>query len=213
MRQQQQTNKTSMNERWCAGFNIWCTSDGLFFAMPSQKDVPLVGFMYLVFTRMPGESYHKRLRSLLLCLCDVFRVVITSLVCWFELKGPNLSEAASCVRSWSMPVRSWYMPDRLVLSVQRRHRKHTDKLIHGTAVIIVCNWLLCKKLVHDRQVGTFSTEKAQDPQTNWTKAQLQLIMSAAGSCVRSQYMPDKLVLSMQRRHGTPKQSEPSHSCN
>ena len=31
--------------------------------------------MYLVFTRMPGESYRKRLRSLLLCLCDVFRAL------------------------------------------------------------------------------------------------------------------------------------------
>ena len=29
-------------------------------------------FMYLVFTRMPGENYRRRLRSLLLCLCDVF---------------------------------------------------------------------------------------------------------------------------------------------
>ena len=36
-------------------------------------------FMYLVFTRIPGESYRKRLRSLL--LCDVFRALINSLVC------------------------------------------------------------------------------------------------------------------------------------
>ena len=35
------------------------------------EDVPLVEFMYLVFTRMPGESYSRRLRSLLLCMCDV----------------------------------------------------------------------------------------------------------------------------------------------
>ena len=39
--------------------------------------------MYLVFTRMPGESYRMRLRSLLFCLCDVFRALINSLVCWF----------------------------------------------------------------------------------------------------------------------------------
>ena len=31
-----------------------------------------VEFLYLVFTRMPAESYRRRLRSLLLCLCDVF---------------------------------------------------------------------------------------------------------------------------------------------
>ena len=32
------------------------------------EDVPLGEFMYLVFTRMPGESYRRRLRSLLVCL-------------------------------------------------------------------------------------------------------------------------------------------------
>ena len=45
------------------------------------SDVPLVEFLYLVFTRMPGESYRRRLRSLLFCLCYVFRALITSPVC------------------------------------------------------------------------------------------------------------------------------------
>ena len=40
-------------------------------------------FMYLAFTRMPGESYRRRLGSLLLYLCYVFRALINSLVCWF----------------------------------------------------------------------------------------------------------------------------------
>ena len=35
-------------------------------------DVPLVEFMYLVFTRMPGESYSRWLRSLLLCCVTSF---------------------------------------------------------------------------------------------------------------------------------------------
>ena len=44
--------------------------------------VPLVEFMDLVFTRVPGESYRRRLGSLLLlCLCDVFRALIHSFVC------------------------------------------------------------------------------------------------------------------------------------
>ena len=44
--------------------------------------VPLVEFMWLVFTHMPGESYRRRLRSLLLCSRDVFlRVLINSIVC------------------------------------------------------------------------------------------------------------------------------------
>ena len=53
-----------------------------------QKDVPLVRSMYLVFTRMPGESYRRRLQSLSSCLCVTsfqWRLpplsVITSLVC------------------------------------------------------------------------------------------------------------------------------------
>ena len=37
--------------------------------------------MYLVFTRKPGESYRRRLRSLLLYLSYVFRTLINSLVC------------------------------------------------------------------------------------------------------------------------------------
>ena len=45
------------------------------------EDVPLVEFMYLVFTRMPGESYRRRLRSSLLYLCYVFLALINSLVC------------------------------------------------------------------------------------------------------------------------------------
>ena len=47
------------------------------------EGVSLVEFMYLhvVFTRMPGESYCGRLRSLLLYVCYVFRTLINSLVC------------------------------------------------------------------------------------------------------------------------------------
>ena len=47
----------------------------------SPEDVPLVEFTYLVSTCMPGDSYRRRLISLLLYLCDVFRVLINSLVC------------------------------------------------------------------------------------------------------------------------------------
>ena len=47
----------------------------------NNEDVPLVEFVNLVFTRMPGEGYRRRLRSLLLYLCYVFRAVIISFVC------------------------------------------------------------------------------------------------------------------------------------
>ena len=59
---------------------------------PQLLDVPLVEFMYPVFTCMPGESYRRWLRSLLLCLCDVFQVLPSVLIldCWsqvFKKKG------------------------------------------------------------------------------------------------------------------------------
>ena len=41
----------------------------------------LVEFMYLVFTRMPGESYRRRFRCLLLCLREVFGALFNSFVC------------------------------------------------------------------------------------------------------------------------------------
>ena len=53
------------------------------FAFPFSSKVvvvPLVEFVHLVFTRMPGESYRRRLR---LYLCCIFRELINSLVCWF----------------------------------------------------------------------------------------------------------------------------------
>ena len=37
--------------------------------------------MYLAFTHMPGESYRRRFRSLLLYLCYVYRELVNSLVC------------------------------------------------------------------------------------------------------------------------------------
>ena len=58
------------------------------------EDVPLVEFIYLVFTRMPGESYRKQLLSLLFCLCDIFQALINSLVCsswWFHIPGDQHS--------------------------------------------------------------------------------------------------------------------------
>ena len=43
-------------------------------------DVPLVEFMYRIFTCIPGENYHRLLGSLLLYLCYIFRALINSLV-------------------------------------------------------------------------------------------------------------------------------------
>ena len=47
--------------------------------------------MYLAFTRVPGESYRRRFRSLLLRLCDVFLALINSPVCWLITLNFSLS--------------------------------------------------------------------------------------------------------------------------
>ena len=47
-------------------------------ALGDIQDVPLVESMCLEFTHVPSASYHRQLRSLL--LCDVFRALINSLV-------------------------------------------------------------------------------------------------------------------------------------
>ena len=49
-----------------------------------KKQQPLVEFTYRIFTCMPGESYSRWLRSLLLCLCDAFQLLINSFVCCFH---------------------------------------------------------------------------------------------------------------------------------
>ena len=60
--------------------------------LTSIEDVPLVEFMYLVFTRMPGENYRRQLRSLLMYLCYVFRALINSLCVVFYLDKGDYSE-------------------------------------------------------------------------------------------------------------------------
>ena len=50
--------------------------------------------MYLVvFTRTAGKSYRRRLGSLLLCLCDVFRALINSLGVWKQTNSPDHVES------------------------------------------------------------------------------------------------------------------------
>ena len=42
------------------------------FSELKLEDVLLVEFMHFVFARMPGESYCRHFRSLLLCSCVIF---------------------------------------------------------------------------------------------------------------------------------------------
>ena len=60
-----------------------------------RLSVPLVGFMYLAFTRLPGESYRRRLRSLL-CLCDWLMIAYIAL---FSALLSRLT-ALACDSTW-----------------------------------------------------------------------------------------------------------------
>ena len=62
---------------------VVCKLHQKYILKKSAKDVHLEEFIYLVFICMPGENYRMWLRSLLLCLCDVFWWPVNSLACWF----------------------------------------------------------------------------------------------------------------------------------
>ena len=84
--------------------------------------VPLVQFMYLVFTRMPGELP----LSLLLCLRDVFRAPINSLACWGQ--GLVGSSGSGCLPTTAISV--WVAG---FSSHRNRHyfRQHSYNLAHS----------------------------------------------------------------------------------
>ena len=52
--------------------------------------------MYLVFTRMPRDNYHRRLRSLF-CLCAVYRALVSSLVSMLILFYSCYAPCAICL--------------------------------------------------------------------------------------------------------------------
>ena len=67
----------------CCYFSFFIPLLDRIHPITDDGSVLLGELMYLVFTSMPGESYRRWLRSFLLSLCDVFQVLINSLVCWF----------------------------------------------------------------------------------------------------------------------------------
>ena len=97
------------------------------------ENLPLVEFMYLVFTPMPGESNCRWLGSLLLCLCDVFQALINSLVCWFFSSFTCL-----CYVYIYMPNSFWW---------QQRETVHP----HSWSVSLSPNW---HRFIYPRQSKT-----------------------------------------------------------
>ena len=108
-------------------------------------------FMYLAFTCMPGESYRKQLRSLLLCLCDSFQALINSLVCWLgeyltiRFNSPTLPSIISLVVSVDMKHHVYLAP--LCHTKQIWRTSQTDKSLwshffHYQAVFASWWWCL-----------------------------------------------------------------------
>ena len=72
-----------------------CTSGGVYVPQCTSG-----GVFYLVVThsRMPSERYQRRIRSLLLCSCDVFPVLITPLFADFA----QVLCTSFCFRLWTL---------------------------------------------------------------------------------------------------------------
>ena len=62
--------------------------------------------VFLVFTRMPGESYCRWLRSLLLSMCYIIWALINSLVCWFFMTWVDW---VCCWLLYRCPQTRWFM--------------------------------------------------------------------------------------------------------
>ena len=80
------------------------------------EDVPLVQFLFLVFTRLPGESYCRRFGFLLLCPLSVQR-------CQFPLFVDFTPMSDSQTQSYSNTVRGILTTGRTVYTPKSSYRK------------------------------------------------------------------------------------------
>jgi len=93
-------------------------------------------FIYLVFTPMPGKSYCRRLRSLLLYLCYVFWALINSLVCWF-CTSTVFQICASCRNVVTGGV-CWEEGQVIIVPLvsfrKRNCKRHRQGYVHATMI-------------------------------------------------------------------------------
>ena len=82
-----------------------------------NEDVPLMDFIYLVFTHMPGQSYCGQLRSSLLHLRYVFWVLINSPGCYFWRVEHTVSHLAPGRRYGKSTLQQSRQPQKLTFSV------------------------------------------------------------------------------------------------
>ena len=123
------------------------------------EDVPLVEFMSLVFTHMRGESYHRQLRSLLLCLCDVFQMLINSLVCWFDLiiSGLSVGMAGDTVLTFHLPETDVSCTAGVCSALEQGLSGSLNHIVHHPTF-----WTLWKRETcrdHDQQTPRLEVER------------------------------------------------------
>ena len=90
--------------------------------------------VYVPCTRIPGESYGGWLGCLFLCLCDVFRALINSLVCWLSLNQFRLQYYYYYVFGWGLS----------------RNRRPDGPLFLNTRMIV--------KSIHTKKYVLFTTK-------------------------------------------------------
>ena len=119
---------------------VWPHKLGLF---PANS---CTNFMYLVFTRMPADSFCRQLRSLLLCLCDIFWTLNNSLACWshqlnqlFCLLCDFWSIQPDDETDWE---KTWEL-NKFVLKYKTKQKKKTKALLHDTAFFL-CFFFACR---------------------------------------------------------------------
>ena len=103
--------------------------------------------MFHAFTRVPGESYRRRLRSLSLFLCCIFVLLINSLVCWKSTKRQHL---------WHTVVeKTRTKRQHLCHTVVEKTRTKRQHLWHITVMNILRRTIMtynCRKRTHETSI-------------------------------------------------------------
>ena len=124
--------------------------------------------MYLVFTRMPGESYHRRLRSLLLCLCDVFRALINSLVCWFYAYSVKCRLELSFSRALSLFRSYLYERKQCVIVQNQKSLLPHWILVYARVCSRACPLLYCTPPHYHTSLKRTLPMFTDDTQLSWS---------------------------------------------
>ena len=117
---------------------------------------------------LPGESSRRRIRSLLLCLCDVFQALINSLVCWFCTSALGLVLFQTCDNlstlkqpKQNIPMAALMLPllTEIAIGGKKQNKQKTDTCTgpyhpthyHWGPQTIHAVWIQASRHVHHNQ--------------------------------------------------------------